>query len=185
MSARRLFAVLCTLAVVVLAAGCGNSDVHPGVDEPAREGLYVEMGGVQYNVFITRQLNPEIQPDLAYYRGDPAPKGILLYGVFIQTCNSTDEPHETASEFEVHDNQGNVFEPVELEPDNQFAYKQTTLETKECEPEAGSVAQLGPTDASMLLFQIPLEQAENRPLELEVANPEGGDPEHITFELDL
>ncbi len=37
----------------------------------------------------------------------------------------------------------------------------------------------------MLLFKIPLENAENRPLELEVKNPEGDDPEHISFILDL
>lgn len=185
MPARSLIAVLCALTLTLVVAACGNSDHHPGVDEPAREGLNVEMGGVQYNVFITRQLNPEIQPDVAYYDGDPAPKDILLYGVFVQTCNVSGEEETTASEFKVHDNQGNVFEPVELAPDNQFAYHSKTLATKECEPEAGSVAQLGPTDASMLLFEIPVEQAENRPLELEIVNPKGDDPEHITFELDL
>jgi hypothetical protein len=184
MLARRLIAVLAALLVAVVVVACGN-EKEPGIDEPAREGLYVEMGGLQYNVFITRQLNPEIQPDVAYYNGDPAPKGILLYGVFIQTCNDSGDVHDSASEFVVHDNQDNVFEPVALEPGNQFAYESRPIANEECQPKAGSVAQLGPTDASMLLFEIPVEKAENRPLELEIKNPDGDDPEHITFELDL
>jgi hypothetical protein len=182
---RRVSLLLCLLAVAapLVLGACGEE--HPGVHEPAREGLALELDGVDYNVFITRQLNPEIQPDVAYYSGDPAPKGMLLYGVFLQTCNATGEAHQSASEFEVHDNQGNVFEPVELEPGNQFAYEPKMIADKECDPAPGSVAQLGPTDASLLLFEIPVEQAENRPLELEIANPEGGEPEHISFELDL
>jgi hypothetical protein len=184
MTARRLIIVLCALSAVLLLAACGN-DEEPGVDEPAREGLAIEMGGVHYNVFITRQLNPEIQPDEAYYAGPPAPKGILLYGVFLEVCNVSDEQQDTAEAFKVTDNQGNVFEPTPLEEDNQFAYIPKRLDPEECIPEAGSVAQLGPTEGSMLLFQLPLEKAENRPMELEIENPSGGEPEHITFELDL
>ena len=48
-------------------------DEHePGVEEPAREGLAIHVGGIDYNVFITRELNLEITPDKAYYEGPPA-----------------------------------------------------------------------------------------------------------------
>jgi hypothetical protein len=151
------------------------------VDEPAREGLAIEMGGVDYNVFITRQLNPEITPDDAYVAEDPPP-GETLYGVFIQVCNVSDDQRTPADEFVVLDNQGNRFEPEELPEDNQFAYQAVPLDPEECIPEAGSVAQLGPTAGSMLLFQLPLQTTENRPLELEV---EGEGDEHLTFELDI
>lgn len=185
MTARRLIVALCALLAALAVAGCGN-DKEPGIDEPAREGLAVEMGGVHYNVFITRQLNPEIQPDLAYYSGPPAPKGILLYGVFLEACNVSDQPQDTARLFTVTDNQGEIFLPTPLAPDNQFAYHPKRLDPEECIPQAGSVAQLGPTEGSMLLFQFPLEKAENRPMELRIRNPNpDGDPEHITFELDL
>ncbi len=109
----------------------------------------------------------------------------MLYGVFMKTCNVSDEQRETASTFKAVDNQGNEFEPEPLPEDNQFAYNPVRLDPKECTPEAGSVAQLGPTDAMMLLFNFPLEQTENRPIELEVENPTDEGPEHITFELDL
>jgi hypothetical protein len=47
------------------------------------------------------------------------------------------------------------------------------------------VAQLGPTAGSMLLFKLPLQNTENRPLELEIENPSEGEPEALTFELDI
>jgi hypothetical protein len=179
MELRRLTLVACVLAALLGLAACG--DEEPGVDEPAREGLALELDGVDYNVFITRQLNPRVPPDGAYVT-EEAPAGETLYGVFIQVCNNSDEPRETVSEFVVRDNQENTFEPKELPEDNQFAYSPRTLNPEECIPEAGSVAQLGPTAGSMLLFQLPLQNTENRPLELELEG-EGG--ETLTFELDI
>ncbi len=178
---RAMIAAACVLALASsgLVAGCG--DEEPGVDEPAREGLALELDGVDYNVFITRQLNPRVPPDGAYVT-DEAPAGETLYGVFIQVCNHSNEPHETVSEFIVTDNQENEFEPEELPEDNAFAYSARTLNPDECIPEAGSVAQLGPSAGSMLLFQLPLDATENRPLELEV---EGESGETLTFELDI
>jgi hypothetical protein len=167
------------LAGCVGLAACGEEE--PGVDEPAREGLALELDGIDYNVFITRQLNPRVAPDGAYVTED-APPGEALYGVFIQVCNHSEEPHETVSDFIVKDNQENEFEPEELPVDNAFAYSPRTLQPDECIPEAGSVAQLGPSAGSMLLFRFPLETTENRPLELEL---EGESGETLTFELDI
>ena len=179
---RRLLMLLCLAALAAGPAACGNSDVKQGIDEPAREGLALEMGGLDYNVFITRQLNTKITPDKAYFDGPEAAKDETLYGVFIQVCNHSDETHQTAADFKVKDNQDNEFEPEELAEDNAFAYQSVELAPDECIPEAGSVAQLGPTSGSMLLFRLPLQNTEYRPLELEV---QGEGDEHLTFELDI
>ena len=56
------------------------------------------------------------------------------------------------------------------------------LAPNECIPESGSVAQLGPTAGSMLLFRLPLANTEYRPLELEIEGPSGG---HLTYNLDI
>ncbi len=69
------------------------------------------------------------------------------------------------------DNQGEEFEPIELPDDNAFAYNAQDLTPGQCIPEDGSVAQQGPTAGSMLLFDFPLENTENRPLELEITSP--------------
>jgi hypothetical protein len=175
--------LFCLAAMAAGLSACGTKDEEQGVDEPAREGLALEFEGVDYNVFITRQLNPRIPPDDAYVEeGTEADAGETLYGVFLQACNNSDEAHETVDEFKIIDNQGNEYEPEELPEDNKFAYQSRELLPHECIPEIGGVAQLGPTAGSMLLFRLPLENTEYRPLELEVL---GEGEEHITFELDI
>jgi hypothetical protein len=179
---RRLLMLLCLAALAAGPAACGNKDEEQGVDEPAREGLALDLDGVDYNVFITRQLNTKVPPDDAYFDGPEAERDETLYGVFIQVCNHSKETHETADRFSITDNQGNEFEPEELPEDNQFAYNASELLPDECIPEEGSVAQLGPSAGSMLLFRLPLENTEYRPLELEI---QGEGEDHLTFELDI
>jgi hypothetical protein len=178
---RRLPIAACVVALAApLALGaCGNSK-EQGIDEPAREGLAIEMGGVDYTVFITRELNSRITPDEAYVTTE-APPGEALYGIFLRACNVSKDRRTSASEFSVTDNQDHSFQPEPLPVDNQFAYTARTLDPEECIPEAGSVAQLGPTAGSMLLFKFPLENTENRPLELTIE--QGG--EKRTFTLDI
>jgi hypothetical protein len=178
-----LTAFLCASALV-LAAGCGDDQGVGGQSgEPHREGLSVELEGVEYTVYITRELNLKTPPDQAYYNGPEAPPGQAYFGVFLQVCNPKGPPKRTAEHFKVLDNQGNEFEPTEVEENNPFAYHPRTLSEKRCIPQAGSVAQLGPTEASMLLFKLPLSNTENRPLELEIEGPTEGGSEAV--ELDL
>jgi hypothetical protein len=180
---RRLLVLLCLAALGAGVAACGEADVEQGVEEPAREGLALELDGIEYNVFITRELNPRVAPDSAYVEAGTEPeKDETLYGVFLQACNRSDEAHEAVDEFKIVDNQGNEFEPEELPEDNQFAYHGKELLPEECLPESGSVAQLGPSAGLMLLFRLPLANTEYRPLELEI---EGTGDEHLTYELDI
>jgi hypothetical protein len=165
---RHLLMLLCLAALAGGITACGNKDEEQGVDEPAREGLALELEGVDYNVFITRQLNTKIPPDDAYFDGPEAEKDETLYGVFIQVCNNSNETHQTLDDFSIKD--------------NQFAYHARELMPDACIPESGSVAQLGPTAGSMLLFRLPLENTEYRPLELELR---GQGEDHLTFKLDI
>jgi hypothetical protein len=179
----------CVLSLVLAAglAACGPDEEAVGVEEPAREGLALDIGGLEYNVFITRELNLAITPDKDYYDGPPAEPGHALYGIFIRVCNAGDDVLPSAEEFKVTDNQGTEFEPIELPEDNAFAYNAQELGREECIPEDGSVAQQGPTAGSMLLFDFPLESTENRPLELEITSPATAEHESETkrFHLDL
>jgi hypothetical protein len=178
MQRRGVAAILAVLALTGLAA-CG--DEEPGVDEPAREGLAIPIDGVDYNVFITRQLNPEIQPDAALVAGEEPPEGSTLYGVFLHACNNSDDTQEMVDEFLVKDNQGETFEPKDLPEDNVFAYRARSLAPGECVPEPGSMNQQGPSGASLIVFELPLQSTEDRPLELEIE----GSEETKTFELDI
>lgn len=186
--ARKTAVAACALLLAIGLAAC--NDKEPGIDEPAREGLALDLAGIDYNVFITRELNPAIPPDNAYYKGPATGKGQTLYGVFILACNnsSTGGARQTARDFEIVDNQGNRFRPSDLPPENDFAYRPGRLAPKECIPAPGSVAQLGPTGGAMLLFKLPLSNTENRPLELEVRGPfdeAEGKQGRLTFKLDI
>jgi hypothetical protein len=180
---RRLLMLLCLAALAAGAAGCGESDTKQGVDEAAREGLALPLDGIEYNVFISRELNPRITPDKSYVEAGTAQDAThVLFGVFLQACNRGKESAQTADRFTIVDNQGNKFEPEPLPESNDFAYHAKVLEPNECIPESGSVAQLGPTAGSMVLFRLPLANMEYRPIELEIEGPSGG---HLTFKLDI
>lgn len=188
MLVRRLarVALICALtaASTTAATGCGGE----AESEPRREGLAIPLNGITYNVFITRQLNLNDPEDKGYVQLPPAPPGSTYYGVFLQACNEGDTSLTPASNFTIVDTQGEEFEPLELEEGNPFAYVPTAIESDECTPEAGSVASQGPTGGALLVFEIPLEATENRPLELEVSQGydlEAGEPKHLMFELDI
>jgi hypothetical protein len=176
-------ALACALALVpAVAAGCGQE--HE-TEEPRREGLFVPLAGLHYNVYITRQLNLRDAEDRDYYRGPDAPAGETYYGVFINVCNEEDgETRPAARSFRVKDTQGNEFEPVELPEENVFAYRPGPIEPGACIPTLGSAAANGPTGGSLLVFRLPVEASENRPLELEIRPPAGGG-EIAKIELDI
>ncbi len=182
-------------AALALAGGlsaCGFEKPELGTEEePGREGLALELGGVDYNIFITRELNLRITPDKAYYKGPEPEPGNVLYGVFIKTCGATRGERPTSipvRNFIVRDNQGNEYHPKELPEDEAFAYQPRPLSYEECIPQSGSVAQLGPTAGAMLLYEFPLENTENRPLEMVIEGPQNlleGKRESLHVELDL
>lgn len=180
------FAAAC-VAALTLAAGLTACGKEAGTEStPAREGLAVDVAGVSYNVFITRELNLKIPPDKAYYPGPPAPPGKVLYGVFLQACG-VGKRAQASDNFVVQDNQGNKYLPRTLPKTNSFAYNPRPLTKNHCIPQSGSVAQLGPTAGAMLLFEFPLTSTENRPLQL-IINPPGvasKTPQSKIIDLDL
>lgn len=183
----RATALLLAVAAVGALAGCG---VEHAEGEPRREGLALPLEGVAYQVVLTRQINPRDIEDQGYLREEiePPPPGQTFYGVFLQACNITEEDQLTASTFRVVDSSGAEFEPVELDDTNPFAYNPTVLEPTDCLPRDGSLAETGPTSASLLLFEVPIDATENRPLELIIQ--EGfslaeGETNELVIELDL
>ena len=114
------------LAAALLLAACGPDK---SLKEPKPEGLAIELGGVNYNVYITRQLNIHDAEDRDYYAGPDAPKGSNLYGVFVNVCNAASKPRQTARNFEITDTQGHRFRPIPLPLKNHFAYHARLLQT--------------------------------------------------------
>jgi hypothetical protein len=162
---------MCVSAVLLLS-GCGS---NPRENNAGREGLPEKIGKLEYNVYITRELNLRDVEDSGYYTGAEAPPGFALYGVFLTACNpatSSSTPSIPASgDFTIVDTQGNRFKPVPLPVTNIFAYHARSLKHRACIPKAGSLASSGPTNGSLLIFKLPLATLENRPLDLEIVSP--------------
>jgi hypothetical protein len=181
--------VACLL--VLLLTGCGD---NPRENDASREGLPERVGNIDYNVYITRELNLRDVEDLGYYSGREAPPGYALYGVFMTACNPEDDAHSPlippATDFTVIDTQGNRFKPLPLPRSNIFAYTTQARPLKHlaCIPKKGSLASSGPTNGSLLIFKLPLATLENRPLDLEIVSPpdpETGKRETGRIELDV
>ena len=185
------FALALGLLSASLLSGCaqGGDDRAFVPGDPAREGIAAELEGVDYEVFITRELNLRDPEDKQYYSGRPAPPGSGYYGVFVRACALDDlkGTAATSGAIKAVDIRGKEYRPLPLSPENVFAYREQALRPGECLPNAASATSFGPTGGAMILFQIPFVDTENRPFELEIeGRPQPGRPPRIArFELDL
>jgi hypothetical protein len=182
-------ALLCALAALLLLSGCGE---NPRENDASREGLPEEVGKLEYNVYITRELNVRDVGDSGYYRGPEAPPGFALYGVFLTVCNeetSSDTPSiPSATDFTIIDTQGNRFKSLPIPEENIFGYHARQLKHNTCIPKEGSLAASTPTAGALLVFKLPITTLENRPLDLEIVappDPETGEKETGRIELDV
>jgi hypothetical protein len=186
MQLRRLVA---TSAVVLAAAAsltaCGSEEPTAG----ETEGIYVNTGELKYQVQISRQLNPSDNEDREYLTGIPAADRTLANGqewfaVFIRVFNMTKDPHPAAAEFSIRDTTGKEYFPVAVDPNvNLVAYKPLTVNGGDQIPVPGSLARENLTQGGLILFKVTNESYSNRPLELEIMPPEGGEP--ATVDLDV
>jgi hypothetical protein len=186
--ARNRFALLgCLLIGLAALTGCENTREH----NAGREGLPEEIGNLEYNVYITRELNLRDVEDIGYYKGPEAPPGYALYGVFLTACNPNNDvnaPHWlAASQFSIEDTTGKEFRPLPLPADNIWAYKARPLKQNACIPKRGTLAAAGPTGGALLVFKLPLGALENRPLNLIITSPplDDGKRDEGRIELDV
>lgn len=176
-----LISLLVLLASGMLLAACNHDEVETHVIE----GEPIEAGELSYKVQITRFLNGNRVDDRAYLEGaPPEAKGRDYLAVFIQIINEGDEPAELPEGIEIHDTRDNHYEPVEV--DNPFALNfDATIEPGKQLPPLDSAAASGPIKGSMILFDLPENAGENRPLELIIPNESGGEVKEVKIELDL
>jgi hypothetical protein len=174
-SSRLVTLMLVALAAVTLGA-CGNKEkvtLHGDT-----EGVYIDVGGLKYQVQISRLLNPTDREDSGYLVDLPAGQQLGTdenwFAVFIRVENSSDKAAPATNGYSIKDTQGNVYKPIAMGPKNVFAYRPTVLQPKDILPLPGSPAAENTIQGSMLLFKIPVANFQNRPLELQIPPPHGG-----------
>lgn len=186
---RRLATLLSLFALTAVLAACGVKEEVVLAGET--EGVYLDVGEppIKYQVQISRQLNPANVEDRAYLTGIPEEESTLeaeevWFAVFVRVENDGDSAQPTAKEFLIEDTEDNEYEPVELEPDNNYAYRPKTLPAGDRIPPLDSTAEQGTIQGSLLLYKIPRKNLENRPLEFIIKSPQA--PQRVgTVDLDI
>lgn len=164
--------VLCALLAVAVA-GCGNRQEVRTLGET--EGIYIDLGELQYQVQISRQLNPYDIEDKTYLQG-VAPfqaklaPGQTWFGVFLRVANDTQQAHPAANDFTIVDTQDDRYFPVKQSPLNHFTYQGGIVPASGLLPPVDSVASEGVIQGSLVLFKLPLSALDNRPLEFIVTD---------------
>lgn len=165
LTARISFALAALLVPLSLvAAGCAANK-----PTEVEEGEPLDLGGLVYNVALTRFLNPDNVEDKEYLVGQPPPpSGSDYMAVFLTILNEdkgTALP--SAHTYQVYDTTGAVYRP--LESRSPFALDVgASVPVGEELPIEDSTAATGPTESAMLLFLIPASAPDSRPFKMEV-----------------
>lgn len=164
-----ILACLMLLALAVTVSACGwSNDTNKAV-----EGESLQLGELKYTVTFSRYLNPSDTEDAAYLEGaPPAKKGESYFGIFFEIQNESDEPQKLPETLTIKDAEGNEYGRIPTE--SMFGLPISgDVEPEEQIPVLDSAAQQGPIQGSVVVFLLPEEASENRPLTLLIATPEG------------
>jgi len=178
---QRALAVVLSLAALLVVAGCGEDENKTEVPE----GEPLELGEVEYNVQLTRFLNPSDKEDGQYLQGQqvPPPRTEDSYlGVFIEVENDGDEEATlpAAANLAVVDTTDQSFAP--LTPTNIFMLDLgAKIGAGDELPEPDTAAASGATQGLIILFLVPANIGANRPLELDIGA--GGEEGKVVLDI--
>jgi hypothetical protein len=189
---RKLPLLLASLAAIALG-GCGSSHsrVSTGTyaGESGANAPYLNVGPLEYEVQLSRELNPANKEDADYLQGlTPAQSklepGQEWFAVFIQVYNNTSEEHPASDELTIEDTQENRYSPIVPNSTNPFVYRAGTVQAGNQLPLPGTIADDDPAQGLVLLYKIEVVSLDNRPLELKIVDPENP-RESAKAELDV
>jgi hypothetical protein len=159
-------------ALALVVAGCGDKVAEP---KNVQEGSTVVVAGLDYQVQLSRYLNPNDTEDKYYLRGLPAGstpdpgKNAVWFAVFMRVKNYSDGTITSTNDFSITDTQGNSFTPIQLDvTKNSFLYQPIAMPHASVNPLPNSAASAGTIGGSEILFKIPVDSLQNRPLILHI-----------------
>lgn len=168
---RRLLPIALAVLFAVALPGCFGGSKPDTITKGESEAEYVTLGKLQYQVQLSRQLNPAQGPDNDYLVGlgladRVVKRDEVWFAVWIRAWNKSGRTQRSADTFKIVDTRGREYEPVALSPVNRFAYRPAPVLDQDRLPTPGSAADGTPTSGAMLLFKLPVDALDFRPLEL-------------------
>lgn len=168
MTRRLLPIALAALAALALAA-CGDKPAT--ITHGESEAEYVTLGNLQYQVQLSRQLNAAEVGDRDYLVGLPPGDRTLKanevwFGVWLKVYNKSGVVQKSANTFKIVDTRGREYEPMGLSRVNRFVYRPAPVLDQSRLPIPGSAADGTPTSGALLVYKLPVEALDFRPLEL-------------------
>jgi hypothetical protein len=186
---RKTLSCLAALLAATALAACG------GLKQPTMhadsEGQNVQAGPLIYQVELSRELNPHNVEDRQYLAGLPHGTGRPTgsqewFGVWLRVQNETNRSQPATGDFRIIDTLGNVYSPIPLATSNVFAYQPRYVQGTDGQnllPDPESAAGSGVINGSMLLFKLNTSVYSNRPIQLEIHPPGGGEPSSVVLDL--
>jgi hypothetical protein len=181
---RRVAYLLLLCASVLVLASCGDKE---SVVTEGQEGVSVDVGGLTYQVQLSRFLNPNDVEDAYYLRGvqgdlDPG-KDAVWFAIWMRVKNYSDATLTPTTQFTISDTEGNEFQPVQIDAkQNPFIFEASPLPHAKVNPDPNSPPGSGPIQGSLILFKIDAASLQNRPLTLHI---KGEGDEEASMQLDL
>ena len=190
---RRLLMLAGACACALALGACGK--MHECETYAATGGTYLCMNGLDYQVQISRQLNPYDAEDRWYLVGLSRAQATLLpgqawYAVFIRITNYSAHPRVAPplGHYWIVDTLAHLYRPLVVDATvNPYQYVGGVLGVGGAPhdaiiPHLDTPAQSGPVNGAMLLFKVNVVSYDNRPLTLFIQSPT--DP-HQTVREDL
>jgi hypothetical protein len=172
---RRLSLIL-LVSVALVATGCGDKQK---VVTNAAEGSTVQLGGLDYQVQLSRYLNWNDPEDSVYLRGlpqgtnlDPG-KDSVWFAIWMRVKNYSPQTLKPVTDFTITDTQDNKFQPLPMDPKlNPFLYVPQPIPHAGVLPNPESPASnVGPLAGSLIIFRLKVDSLQNRPLTLHIQGP--------------
>jgi len=177
-------AAVCAAAV----SACGAGE-HAKYADNLGPG-YVQVGQLNYQVQISRELNPwDTQEDKWYLQGFTGaerdlPTADEFFGVSMQVFNWSGRAATPSNDFFITDSLGARYTPMTNPNPNPYTYVPESIPAGGRMPSISSAAFAGWSQGAFLVFKIPYASLVDRPFILHIVNP-AAPTDQSRIELDV
>jgi hypothetical protein len=188
MSGRRIATVLGAAASALALSACGSGE-HATYADNLGPG-YVQVGQLNYQIQLSRELNPFNQEEDHWYLQGFSKSQLKLspldefFGVSLQVFNWTHTAATPTDSFFISDTLGDKFVPMTNPNPNAYTYVPQSIPAGGQYPAITSNAYSTWSGGEFLIFKIPYADLPNRPFVLHIVNAQ--DPSRQSqIELDV